>query len=89
MTTDPKASTSKSPAKKAESSEVKLNLSYEEARDQLEQVVRSLEQQNVPLEESMQLWERGEELAKICEEWLSGARKKLADAVAARKKEQG
>ena len=36
-----------------------------------------LEGQNVSLEESMALWERGEELAKICEEWLAGARKKL------------
>jgi exodeoxyribonuclease VII small subunit len=51
--------------------------SYEQARDELQQVVTKLEGQNVSLEESMALWERGEELAKICEEWLSGARKKL------------
>lgn len=88
MTTNPKTTTGKPAAKKAELSATESNLSYEEARDQLEQVVRALEQQNVPLEESMQLWERGEELARICEEWLSGARKKLAEAVAARKKDQ-
>ena len=41
------------------------------------QVVSKLEGQTVSLEESIALWERGEELAKICEEWLSGARKKL------------
>ena len=52
-------------------------ISYEQARDELQQVVTKLEGQNVSLEESLALWERGEELAKICEEWLSGARKKL------------
>ena len=52
-------------------------ISYEQARDELQQVVTKLEGQNVSLEESMALWERGEVLAKICEEWLSGARKKL------------
>ena len=52
-------------------------ISYEQARDELQQVVTKLEGQNVSPEESMALWERGEELAKICEEWLSGARKKL------------
>jgi exodeoxyribonuclease VII small subunit len=52
-------------------------LSYEEARDELQQVVSQLEQQNVSLEASMALWERGEALAAICEEWLTGARKKL------------
>jgi exodeoxyribonuclease VII small subunit len=55
-------------------------MSYEEARDELQQVVSQLEQQNVTLDASMALWERGEELAKVCEQWLSGARQKLADA---------
>ena len=55
-------------------------LSYEEARDELHSVVTQLEQQNVSLEASMALWERGEALAKHCEEFLSGARKKLDDA---------
>ena len=45
-------------------------ISYEQARDELQQVVTKLEGQNVSLEESMALWERGEELAKICEQWL-------------------
>lgn len=56
------------------------DLNYEEARDQLQQVVAELEQQNVSLESSMALWERGEALAKHCESWLTGARKKLEDA---------
>ena len=55
-------------------------LSYEEARDELQKVVTELEQQNVSLEASMALWERGEALAKLCEEYLSGARKKLEQA---------
>lgn len=56
------------------------NLSYEQARDELQSVVTQLEQQNVSLEASMALWERGEALAKHCEEFLSGARKKLDNA---------
>ena len=52
-------------------------LSYEQARDELQQVVSQLEQQNISLESSMALWERGEALAKHCEDFLAGARKKL------------
>ncbi len=55
-------------------------LSYEAARDELAEVVEALESGSETLEESLKLWERGEELAKICQEWLDGARKKL-DAV--------
>lgn len=57
-----------------------VKLSYEEARDELQSVVTQLEQQNVSLEASMALWERGEALAKHCEEFLTGARKKLDSA---------
>lgn len=55
-------------------------LSYEQARDELIQVVGRLEQGGATLEESLQLWERGEALATRCEEWLIGARKRLDDA---------
>lgn len=55
-------------------------LSYEAARDELIQVVSRLEQGGTTLEESLQLWERGEALAARCEEWLIGARKRLEDA---------
>ena len=55
-------------------------LSYEAARDELAEVVEALESGSETLEESLKLWERGEELPKICQEWLDGARKKL-DAV--------
>ena len=53
-------------------------LSYEAARDELAQVVSQLETGGATLEESLKLWERGEELAAICQEWLDGAKEKLA-----------
>lgn len=52
-------------------------LSYEQARDELIRVVGELEQGSSSLEESLQLWERGEALAQRCEEWLVGARARL------------
>lgn len=52
-------------------------LSYEEAREQLVGVVTRLEAGGVSLEESLALWERGEALAKRCEEWLEGAKARL------------
>jgi exodeoxyribonuclease VII small subunit len=55
-------------------------LSYEEARDELQKVVASLESGGLGLEDSIKLWERGEELARICQEWLDGARAKLESA---------
>lgn len=55
-------------------------LSYEQARDELINVVNRLEQGGTTLEESLQLWERGEALAARCEEWLLGARKRLEAA---------
>jgi exodeoxyribonuclease VII small subunit len=56
-------------------------LSYEQARDELIEVVRRLEAGGVTLEESLALWERGEQLAAICQEWLDGARARLTAAV--------
>ncbi len=50
---------------------------YEQARAELEQVVHRLEAGGVPLEESLALWERGEELARQCQDWLDGARRRL------------
>ncbi|MGR4009282.1 exodeoxyribonuclease VII small subunit [Leucobacter sp. 1207-22] len=55
-------------------------LSYEQARDELIQVVSKLEQGGITLEDSLQLWERGEQLAQRCEEWLLGARQRLEAA---------
>ncbi|HVX44438.1 MAG TPA: exodeoxyribonuclease VII small subunit [Mycobacteriales bacterium] len=59
-------------------------LSYEQARDELAEVVRALESGGLSLEESLKLWERGETLADICEKWLAGAREKLDAAIAKR-----
>lgn len=53
---------------------------YEAAREELVEVVRRLEAGGTTLEESLALWERGEDLARWCEEWLDGARERL-DAV--------
>lgn len=49
-------------------------LTYEQARAELEEVVRSLDDPELPLEEMMALWERGELLATLCEQRLEGAR---------------
>ena len=57
--------------------------SYEQARDELAEVVRRLEAGGVPLEEALALWERGEQLAGICQTWLDGARARLAAAAPA------
>ena len=56
-------------------------LSYEEARDQLVEVVRTLEQGGTSLAESLALWEQGEELAKVCQQALEGARARLDQAL--------
>ncbi|MER5443481.1 exodeoxyribonuclease VII small subunit [Streptomyces sp. NPDC002790] len=57
-------------------------LGYEQARDELIDVVRRLEAGGTSLEESLALWERGEELAKVCRRWLDGARARLDAALA-------
>ena len=59
-------------------------LSYEQARDELASVVKRLEAGGLSLEQSLDLWERGERLAAICAEWLEGARARLTAAMAVR-----
>ena len=59
------------------------DLTYEQARDELVQVVQRLESGGVPLDESLALWERGEHLAAVCQQRLDGARAKV-DAARAR-----
>ncbi len=54
--------------------------SYEQARDELAEVVRRLEAGGLTLEESLALWERGEQLAGVCQHWLDAARERLAAA---------
>lgn len=52
-------------------------LTYEQARDELIAIVSRLESGGLGLEESLSLWERGEKVAAICQQWLDGARKRL------------
>jgi exodeoxyribonuclease VII small subunit len=59
-------------------------LGYEEARAELLEVVRTLEQGGTTLEESLALWERGEQLAQVCQDWLDGARRRLDSVIAER-----
>jgi exodeoxyribonuclease VII small subunit len=56
-------------------------LSYEQARDELGKVLGDLEAGSVTLEQSMQLWERGEALAKHCQALLAGAKAKIDEAL--------
>jgi exodeoxyribonuclease VII small subunit len=53
-------------------------LGYEQARDQLVELVKRLEAGGLTLEQSLKLWEQGERLATVCEQWLEGARARLA-----------
>jgi exodeoxyribonuclease VII small subunit len=62
---------------------------YEQARDELTELVKRLEAGGLTLEQSLELWERGERLAAVCTEWLEGARARLAAAMAPRTDEAG
>jgi exodeoxyribonuclease VII small subunit len=70
--------------KDADPKAAKETLTYEQARDKLAAVVKRLEAGGLTLEQSLELWERGERLATICGEWLDGARARLAAAMATR-----
>ncbi|NRQ51448.1 exodeoxyribonuclease VII small subunit [Aeromicrobium stalagmiti] len=54
------------------------DIPYEQARDELVSVVQKLEAGGTSLDESLALWERGEQLAAICQTWLDGAKARLA-----------
>jgi exodeoxyribonuclease VII small subunit len=64
----------------AAKAEQNSDLTYEQARAELGEVVQKLEAGGITLEESLVLWERGEALAAICQAWLDGARARLAAA---------
>jgi exodeoxyribonuclease VII small subunit len=59
-------------------------LGYEAARDELAEVVRRLEAGGLSLEDSLTLWERGEQLAETCQRHLTGARERIESVIAAR-----
>lgn len=69
-----------SPKTTAQPDQHPQELSYEDARDQLVAVVRELESGNVPLSRAMELWERGEHLAAVCQRWLDGAKASIERA---------
>ena len=56
------------------------SLTYEQARDELVALVQRLESGGAPLDESLALWERGEQLAAICQQWLDGAKARIEAA---------
>ncbi|MBV9595149.1 MAG: exodeoxyribonuclease VII small subunit [Actinobacteria bacterium] len=58
-------------------------ISYEAARTELAEIVKQLESGGQSLEESLALWERGERLADLCQQWLDGAAARLDEAIAA------
>lgn len=64
-------------------------LGYEAARDELIDVVQRLEHGGLDLDASLQLWERGEQLAKRCEEHLAGARRRVEKALTASEDDSG
>ncbi|MGX7678159.1 exodeoxyribonuclease VII small subunit [Jatrophihabitans sp. DSM 45814] len=64
-------------------------ISYEQARADLRDIVSKLESGGQPLEQSLALWQRGEVLAGICQQWLDGARSRLDAAIAAASSDDG
>lgn len=58
----------------------KEEMTFEQAREELAETVKKLESGSVTLDESLALWERGEKLVAICQEYLDNVRKKLDDA---------
>jgi exodeoxyribonuclease VII small subunit len=57
-------------------------IGYEAARAELREIVARLESGGQSLEESLALWERGEQLADVCQKWLDGASSRLDAAIA-------
>lgn len=85
------AETTKTSAKDAAAVELPEDISsmgYEQARDELYEIVRHLESGQGGLEESIALWERGEMLSTRCQQWLDGARERLTAAVERHKDSQ-
>lgn len=62
-------------------------LSYEQARDQLLAVVQQLESGNMPLQQSMELWEYGEKLTTHCKNYLNEAKTKIDEATAGKQQQ--
>ncbi|KIY21970.1 MULTISPECIES: exodeoxyribonuclease VII small subunit [Mesobacillus] len=53
-------------------------LSFEQAMDQLENIVEKLEEGDVPLEEAISFYKEGMELSKLCHDKLKNVEEQLA-----------
>lgn len=85
-TAKPEAQQARAQQSQAQQSQAQQSqaLSYEQARDELASVVKRLEAGGLTLEQSLELWERGERLAAVCGQLLEGARARLSTATAER-----
>lgn len=57
---------------------IEQELSFEQAMEQLEDIVRKLEEGNVPLEEAISIYKKGMELSKLCHDKLQDAEEQVA-----------
>ena len=75
----PAESPAKAPAETAAEALPQMpEMSYEQARAELTEVVSALESGGTPLAEAVDLWRQGEKLANICQQWLDGAEAALS-----------
>ncbi|HKG43967.1 MAG TPA: exodeoxyribonuclease VII small subunit [Gaiellaceae bacterium] len=54
-------------------------MTFEEAQEELEQIVQRLETGETPLDEALKLWQRGEELYRFCRDRLDRAEGKIEE----------
>ena len=64
---------------KEENSKEKERLSFVEALDELDEIVQQLEKGDMPLNRSVELYERGVELSKKCSDLLEKAELKIKE----------
>lgn len=76
-TSKPPAPREPAPGEAADTGVPVARLGYEQARDELVEVVSTLERGGLDLDASLALWERGEALADRCEAHLAGARDRI------------
>jgi exodeoxyribonuclease VII small subunit len=53
-------------------------ITFEQARNELEAIVRRLEDGQTSLDDALQLWERGEQLHELCRAKLDQAEERVA-----------
>ncbi|MFJ7826751.1 exodeoxyribonuclease VII small subunit [Psychrobacillus sp. NPDC096623] len=67
----------------------KKEILFDEAMLQLENIVRQLEQGDVPLESAIELYQKGMELSKVCSDKLQSAEKQLVTFMDENKEDAG